>query len=70
MLYTGATFIKKNSRVVARIVSFDTAGPHLHLSHVILHLTTVKLLKYPLIKSELCFQVFQLLKYDGNMLTT
>ena len=29
MLCTGATFIKKNSCLVARILSFDTAGPHL-----------------------------------------
>ena len=53
MLFTGATFVKKNSCLVARIVSFDTAGLHLltfdilepylskdfelDLSHVILH---------------------------------
>ena len=53
MLWTGATFVKKNSCLVARIVSFDTAGLHLHtfrflepypskdieldLSHVISH---------------------------------
>ena len=29
MLCTGATFLKKNSCLVARIVSFDTAGLHL-----------------------------------------
>ena len=29
MLCTGATFIKKNPCLVARIVSFDTAGLHL-----------------------------------------
>ena len=29
MLCTGATFIKKNSCLVARIVSFDTTGLHL-----------------------------------------
>ena len=29
MLCTGATFVKKNSCLVARIVSFDTAGQHL-----------------------------------------
>ena len=28
MLYMGPTFIKKNSCLVARIVSFDTAGLH------------------------------------------
>ena len=28
MLCTGATFVKKNSCVVARIISFDTAGLH------------------------------------------
>ena len=29
MLCTGATFVKKNSCLVAKIVSFDTAGLHL-----------------------------------------
>ena len=29
MLCTGATFVKENSCLVARIVSFDTAGLHL-----------------------------------------
>ena len=29
MLCTGATFMKKNYCLVARIVSFDTAGVHL-----------------------------------------
>ena len=29
MLCTGATFVKKNSCLVARIASFDTAGLHL-----------------------------------------
>ena len=29
ILFTGATFVKKNSCLVARIVSFDTAGLHL-----------------------------------------
>ena len=29
MLCTGATFVKKNSCLVVRIVSFDTAGLHL-----------------------------------------
>ena len=29
MLCTGATFVKKNSCLVARIVSFDTVGLHL-----------------------------------------
>ena len=44
MLCTGATFVKINSCLVARIVSFDTAGLHLltkgielDLSHVISH---------------------------------
>ena len=67
MLCTGATFVKKNSCLVARIVLFDTAGLHLHLSHVISHFTLVTLLNYPSIKSQLFFQVSQLLKYDGNM---
>ena len=29
MFCTGATFVKKNTCLVARIVSFNTAGPHL-----------------------------------------
>ena len=29
MLCTGATFVKKNSCLVARIISFDTVGLHL-----------------------------------------
>ena len=29
MFYTGATFVKKNSFLVARIVTFGTAGLHL-----------------------------------------
>ena len=29
MLCTGATFVKKNSRLVARTVSYNTAGLHL-----------------------------------------
>ena len=29
MLYKGATFVKKNSCLVPRIVSFDTVGLHL-----------------------------------------
>ena len=45
MLCAGATFVKKNSCIVARIVSFDTADLHLSqidlsqidLSHYILH---------------------------------
>ena len=53
MLCTGATYVEKNSFLVARIVSFDTAGLHvcsfrilepypskdieLDLSHVISH---------------------------------
>ena len=28
MLYTGVTFVNKNSCLVARIVSFDTVGLH------------------------------------------
>ena len=31
MLCTGATFVKKNSCLVARIVSFDTVGLHLYM---------------------------------------
>ena len=33
MLYTGAAFVKKNSCLVARIVSFNTAGLHLLTCH-------------------------------------
>ena len=29
MLCTGATFVRKNSRLAARIVPFDTVGLHL-----------------------------------------
>ena len=29
MLFTGATFVKKNYCLIARVVSFDTAGVHL-----------------------------------------
>ena len=29
ILCTGPTFVKKNPCLVARIVSFDTVGPHL-----------------------------------------
>ena len=29
MLFMGATFVKKNSCLVARIASFDTSGLHL-----------------------------------------
>ena len=29
ILFTGATFVKRNSCLVARIASFDTAGLHL-----------------------------------------
>ena len=35
MLCTVATFVKKNSGLVARIVSFDTAGPHLLTSQTL-----------------------------------
>ena len=44
MLCTGAAFVKKNFCLVAGIVSFDTAGLHLHIyfpyfraSHVMSH---------------------------------
>ena len=39
MLCTGATFVKKNSCLIARIVLFDTVGLHiaLDLSHVMSH---------------------------------
>ena len=35
MLCTGATFVKKNSCLVARIVSFDVAGLHLPTFHIL-----------------------------------
>ena len=35
MLYTGAAFVKKNSCLVARIVSFNTAGLHLLTCHFV-----------------------------------
>ena len=54
MLCTGATFVKKKSCLVTRIVSFDTAGLHL-LTFRILEpypskdiLTLMVLLQYPL----------------------
>ena len=74
MLCTGATFVNINSCVFARIVLFDTAG---------LHLLTFRVLEsYPSRVIELdvsldlkfylnrCFQVFQLLKFDGNIVIT
>ena len=54
MLCTGATFVKKNSCLVARIFSFDIVGVHL-LTFRILEpypskdiLTLMALLQYPL----------------------
>ena len=35
MLCTGAIFVKKNSCLVARTVSFDTAGLHLATFHIL-----------------------------------
>ena len=35
MFCIGATFVKKNSRLVARIVSFDTACLHLLNLHIL-----------------------------------
>ena len=35
ILCTGATFVKKNSCLVARIVSFDAAGLHLLTFHIL-----------------------------------
>ena len=74
ILCTGATFVKINSCVVARTVSFDTAD---------LHLLTCRVLEpYPSKDIELdlgldvkfylnqCFQVFQLLKFDGYIVIT
>ena len=47
ILFTGATFVKKNSCLVARIVSFDTAGLHL-LTFRILELYPPKDIKFDL----------------------
>ena len=35
MLFTGASFVKKNSSLVLRIVSFDTVGLHLLTFHIL-----------------------------------
>ena len=35
MLCTGATFVKKNSYLVAKIASFDTVGLHLLTFHIL-----------------------------------
>ena len=35
MLSTGATFIKKNSCLVTRIVSFDAVGLHVHTFRIL-----------------------------------
>ena len=35
MLCTGGTFVKKNSCLVARIVSFDTVGLHLLIFRIL-----------------------------------
>ena len=35
MFCTGATFVKKNSYLVARIVSFDTVSLHLLTFHIL-----------------------------------
>ena len=35
MLCTGASFVKKKPCLVARIVSFNTAGLHLLTSHIL-----------------------------------
>ena len=35
MLCTGATFVKKNSCLAARIISFDTGGLHLLAFHIL-----------------------------------
>ena len=51
MLCTGATFVKKNSCLVARIVSFDTAVLHLLTFRISVYyfpyLTLMTLLQYP-----------------------
>ena len=35
MLSTGASFVKKTSYLVARVVSFDTVGLHLFTFHIL-----------------------------------
>ena len=35
MLYTGDNFVKKNSSLVARIVTFDTVGVHLLIFRIL-----------------------------------
>ena len=35
ILFTGATFVKKNSCLVVRIVAFDTKGPRLFTFHIL-----------------------------------
>ena len=74
MLCTEATFVKKGSCLVARIVSFDAVGLHL-LTFRILEsypskdiLTLMVLLWYYYLNR--CFQVSKLLKYDGNVVVT
>ena len=57
MLCTEATFVKKNSYLVARINSFDTVG---------LHLLIVPFMPY--LNQRL--YVSQILKYDGNIVVT
>ena len=53
-LCTGATLVKKNSCLVAKIVSFDTIGLHLLTFHILEPypskdiLTLIALLWYPL----------------------
>ena len=71
VLCTGATFVKINSCLVARIVSFNTAGLHLLTFHFP-YFRAIPVQRYPPIKFYLnqCFQVSQLLKYDGNIVIT
>ena len=60
MLCTGVTFVKKNSCLVARIVSFDTAA---------LHILTSRILEpYP--SYDIKIDRSQPLKNDGNIVIT
>ena len=86
MIFTGATFGKIKSCLVARIVSFDTTGLHLltfrilepcsskdielDLNHVKSHYNDINIL--PSNKSYLsqCFQLSQLLNYDSDIVIT
>ena len=69
MFFTGAAFAKRNSCIVARIDSFDTIGLHLLTFHILM-LYTSKDVEFDLSRDlRSCFQVSQLPKYYGSMIT-